>query len=638
MVTQAAYGSWLSPITPERLTQGAVSIGQIAADGPYLYWTEMRPYEGGRNVLVRRDQNETQKDLTPAPLNIRSRVHEYGGAAFCVSEGTVWFVDGGDGRIYQIVGDNSPRILTRPGRRSFADLVPDRRHNRIIAVCETQGDGAEPENTLVSVDDSGTVQTLVSGADFYSFPRISPDGGDLVWIEWDHPNMPWDGTRLMVATIEADGQLGPKTQIAGGATESVFQPSWAPDGELYFVSDRSGYWNLYHAGDNHRHYPAEAEFGLPLWQFGMSTYAFLDEKRVLATHAVVGDWSLTIVDLETGQMTPVPGPWVTHNVMIGNGAGQVWFLGGYPDQPDALIALNPDTGDTEVVKVTADVSDIPKAGISVAEKISFETGDGLTAYAYFYPPANQDFAAPEGSLPPLIVKGHGGPTGQTTPDLTLKIQYWTSRGFAVVDVNYGGSAGFGRAYRQRLDGSWGITDVEDCVNAARYLADAGRIDGSAMAITGGSAGGYTTLSALTFHDVFKAGCSAYGIGDLVALTRDTHKFESRYPDRLIGHWPDAADLYRARSPLNHTDQLSCPVIFLQGADDKVVPPNQAEEMVAALKAKNLPVAYILFEGEGHGFRKAESIKSALEAELSFYGQVFGFEPAGDVEAIRIENL
>lgn len=643
MLETAPYGAWTSPITPERLTQGAVSIGLIAADGGALYWTEMRPWEGGRTTLMRRGGDGEAREVTPAPFNVRSRVHEYGGAPFCAADGRFWFVDGNDGRIYTGSPDDAPRAVTRgvgaSDRRSFADLVHDPAHQRIIAVCEREVPGSEPENTLVAIEADGTVTPVAQGADFYAFPRLSPEGDALVWIEWDHPNMPWDGTRLMIAPVQADGSLGPSVQIAGGPDESVFQPAFAPDGELYFVSDASGHWNLYRAGDGHRHYAAEAEFGLPLWQFGMSTYAFLGPDAVLAAHARDGDWSLVHIDLKTGAMTPRPGPWVTFNWLTGDGQGRVWFSGGYADRPEALIELNAaDEGDVSgtVVKRTADIDDVPREGISVAEEISFESGGRLT-HAYFYPPANAGFAAPEGALPPLIVKGHGGPTGQTTRDLSLKIQYWTSRGFAVVDVNYGGSAGYGRAYRRRLNREWGIVDVEDCVNAALHLAETGRVDREAMAITGGSAGGFTTLCALTFHDVFKAGCSAYGIGDLVALTRDTHKFESHYPDCLIGRWPEEAEVYRARSPINHTERLSCPVIFLQGADDKVVPPNQAEEMVDALRAKKLPVAYILFEGEGHGFRKAENIKRALEAELSFYGQVFGFEPAGPIEPVKIEN-
>lgn len=630
------YGTWRSDITTDLITQGAVSLGQVGTDGDTVYWTELRPWEAGRTVLVRRLPDGTRSDVTPAPMNVRSRVHEYGGLCFVAGRGGAWFVNGPDNRIYRAEGDTPPKPLTRKDQASYADLVVDEARDRLIAVREDFSVTGESVNSIVAIGMDGSVTVLAEGADFYAFPRVSPDGADLAWIEWRHPNLPWDGTELKLSAFDPSGRLSDIVTIAGGPTESIFQPGWSPGGDLYYVSDRSGYWNLYRAGSDDRHYAMAAECGLPLWQFGMSTYAFLDDRRAVLAHAVDGEWRLGVLDLETGALDAVQTPYVSFNWLVGFG-GAVWFAGGLADAPDHLVEWRPAEDAWTVLRKSSD-TDLDPASVSRARTIRFPTADGRDAYAYFYPPANAAFSAPDGERPPLIVKGHGGPTGQSSNGLALKIQYWTSRGFAVVDVNYGGSTGYGRDYRQRLDGNWGIVDVEDCVNAARYLADQGMVDGDRMAITGGSAGGFTVLSALTFHDTFKAGCSAYGIGDLEALTRDTHKFESRYLDRLVGEWPGKAALYRERSPIHHTEQLSCPVIFLQGADDKVVPPNQAESMVAALHEKGLPVAYILFEGEGHGFRRAENVRRALEAEFSFYAQVFGFDPADAFEPIRIENL
>lgn len=632
----APFGTWRSPITTDLITQGAVSLGQVGVDGDTVYWTELRPWEAGRTVLVRRTPDGRRSDVTPAPMNVRSRVHEYGGQCFVAGRDGAWFVNGADNRIYRVDGEEAPRPLSRKAQASYADLVLDETRDRLIAVREDFAVTGESMNSLVAINFDGSVTVLASGADFYAFPRVSPDGADLAWIEWRHPNMPWDGTELKLAAFDANGGLSDAVIIAGGMTESIFQPGWSPGGDLYFVSDRSGFWNLYRAGNGERHYAMAAECGLPLWQFGMSTYAFLDDGRVALTHAVDGEWRLGILDLDTGALAPVETDYVSFNWLIGR-AGTVWFVGGLADAPDQLTEWRPDEPSWTVLRRSSD-TDLDPGSVSRAQTIRFPTAGGRHAYAYFYPPANAGYAAPDGEKPPLIVKGHGGPTGQSSNALALKIQYWTSRGFAVADVNYGGSSGYGRDYRQRLDGNWGVVDVEDCVNAARYLTDQGMVDGERMAITGGSAGGFTVLSALTFHDTFKAGCSAYGIGDLEALTRDTHKFESRYLDRLVGEWPEQADLYRQRSPIHHTERLSCPVIFLQGAEDKVVPPNQAESMVAVLQEKGLPVAYLLFEGEGHGFRRAENVRRALEAEFSFYAQVFGFEPADRIEPVRIDNL
>jgi len=478
-------------------------------------------------------------------------------------------------------------------------------------------------------------------------PVLSPDGTRLAWIEWNHPNMPWDGTDCYEATLGADGQILETTHIAGGPDIAIFQPGYAPDGTLYYVSDESGFWNLYRHGDTPVHYAQEADFGMPHWQFGMRTYGFLDAETALCAYAVEGDWALGLLDLSTKALGPLslPGGWCVFDGLICQGTKAV-LIAGRAEAPSAALMLDiqpdqPDAVAETVLRHSADIEFAPGA-ISRAQKTAFPStlpsGDSVQAFGYFYPPASAEFQAPEGERPPLIVMSHGGPTGQTSAAFSLKVQFWTSRGFAVLDVNYGGSTGYGRAYRRRLNGAWGLVDVADCAAGALYLAAKGLVDRDRLVTVGGSAGGYTTLAALTFRDVFRAGRSSYGIGDLETLARDTHKFESRYLDTLVGPWPAAADTYRARSPIRHADGLNCPVIFLQGEDDKVVPPNQAEEMVKVLRTKGLPVAYILFEGEGHGFRRAESIKRAFEAELSFYAQLFGFTPADAIEAVEIENL
>jgi dipeptidyl aminopeptidase/acylaminoacyl peptidase len=490
------------------------------------------------------------------------------------------------------------------------------------------------------LDGEGETQVLVSGNDFYSSPRLSPDGKQLAWLTWNHPNMPWDGTELWVAQLRADGSLGQRQQVAGGVDESVFQPQWSPDGVLYFVSDQSGWWNLYRAqAGEWRVEPLcemEAEFGVPQWGFDMSTFAFESARRLICTFVQAGNSYLASLDTETLELEPIEVP---YSLLAGLRAapGRAVFVGGSPTKPEELVQLDLNTGQRYVLRRSEELS-VDAGYLAVPRAIEFPTENGLTAHAFFYPPKNRDYAAPPDERPPLFVISHGGPTDARSDVLSWRVQYWTSRGFAVLDVNYGGSTGYGRAYRQRLNGQWGVVDVDDCVNGARYLLGLGLVDGQRLVIRGGSAGGYTTLCALTFRDVFKAGASYFGIGDLEALARDTHKFESRYLDRLVGPYPERRDLYRERSPINFTERLACPVIFLQGLDDQVVPPNQAEMMVQALRAKGIPVAYLPFEGEQHGFRRAENIKRALDAELYFYSRVFGFDLAEPIEPITIENL
>jgi dipeptidyl aminopeptidase/acylaminoacyl peptidase len=637
----APYGSWKSPITADLIASGTIGLGQIALDGNDTYWIEMRPAEGGRSVIVGRTANGRTCDVTPAPFNVRTRVHEYGGGAFCVAGRTVYFSNFADSRLYRQDAGRAPQPLTHEGPFRYADAVIDRPRERLLCVCEDHSAaGHEPVNTLVSIatDGEASQTVLAAGSDFYASPRLSPDGSRLAWLTWDHPNMPWDGTELWIADIEDDGSLGRGERVAGGAEESIFQPEWSPGGLLYFVGDCSGWWNLYRWRDGRVEplCPMAAEFGLPQWNFAMSTYGFVSAEQIVCTYAERGRRRLATLDTQTLTLTPVDTD-LTDFDGVRTAVGRAVCIAGSPTQAPAIVQLDLRTPGLEVLRRSSEVS-IDSGCVSIPEALEFPTEHGVTAYAFFYPPRNRDYTAPSGDRPPLLVMSHGGPTAATASTLRLAIQFWTSRGIAVLDVNYGGSTGYGRAYRQRLDGQWGVVDVDDCVNGARYLVERGAVDGHRLIIRGGSAGGYTTLCALTFRDVFKAGASYYGIGDLEALATDTHKFESRYEERLVGPYPERRDLYRARSPIHVTDQLSCPVIFFQGLDDKVVPPNQAEAMVAALRAKKLPVAYVPFEGEQHGFRRAETIRRALEAEIYFYARVFGFALAELIEPVPIDNL
>jgi dipeptidyl aminopeptidase/acylaminoacyl peptidase len=600
------------------------------------------------------------EEVLAAPWNARSRVHEYGGGAFCLAGDLLYFTHDADQRIYSLplaqvpsqapsqAADAAPvplapQPLTPAGPLRYADLTPDPHHRRLLAVGEDHSGAGEPVNRLVAVPlAGGAPQPLAGGADFYLAPRPSPDGRWLAWIEWDHPNMPWDATRLCLAPVDAEGRLGVPRTVAGGPGIAVQQPRWSPAGELYFLSDESGWWNLYRLrpGAPQCVLPLAAEFGQPPWTCGDSLYDFLDEETVLAAYREAGLSRLGRIDLRRGTLTPVACPYTTLGAIHCHG-GRAAMLAASPTTAPAVVTWTPDgeggDGRWTVLRMAASLT-IPPGYLSVPEPITFPSSGGRAAHAFLYRPRNRDFTAPAGERPPLLVLSHGGPTSASEPALHLGIQFWTSRGFAVLDVNYGGSSGYGRAYRRLLDGLWGVVDVEDCVSAARHAVAAGLADPARLAIRGGSAGGYTTLAALAFHDCFRAGASAYGIGDLSLLAQDTHKFESRYLDRLVGPWPAAAAIYRARSPLHHVEGLSCPVIFFQGLEDRVVPPAQAERMVAALTAKGVPVAYLAFPGEQHGFRQASTLRRVLEAELYFYGRVLGIRPADALEPVRIANL
>jgi dipeptidyl aminopeptidase/acylaminoacyl peptidase len=632
------YGSWHSPISARDVAAGGVRIGQVVMDGHDVYWVEGRPNDAGRSVIVRWTP-DGMEDLTPAPFNVRTRVHEYGGGAFAASDGTLYFSHDGDGRLYRQDPGDMPRSITLDDDALYADLVVDQKRDRLICVQEDHRVDGEPVNSLVAIPATGGESSrLFGGTDFVSTPRLSPNGTHLAWLSWNHPNMPWDGCDLWIAGITSNGSLTPPEHVAGGVNESIFQPAWSPDGLLHFVSDRSGWWNMYQWRDGSAAslFPREAEFGLPQWVFGMSTYGFAGPNTIVCAGFEDGKWRLWLLDAESGEANSIDVPFTEISDVQAHEGISV-FTGGSPADPVGVVRLDLGSRTTQRLSKPSG-KEVPPAHVSKPEPITFPTGNGWDAHAYFYPPTNPDYVAPQGELPPLIVESHGGPTSGTSTALSLSRQFWTSRGFAILDVDYGGSTGYGRAYRQRLDGEWGIVDVDDCVNGARYLANQGRVDPERLIIRGSSASGYTTLAALTFRDTFRAGASRYGISDLEAMATETHKFESRYLDRLVGPYPEAQNTYRQRSPIHHIDQLRCPLIVLQGLEDKVVPPNQAEMIVDAVRDKGLPVAFVTFKGEQHGFRKAESIIRSLEAELSFYAQIFGFEPAGDIEPVMVENL
>jgi dipeptidyl aminopeptidase/acylaminoacyl peptidase len=623
-------GSWPSPLSAERLAGAALRLSSPAlGDDGSVFWLEGRPAEGGRNVLVRRRPDGVVTDVTPPPFNVRSRVHEYGGGAYAVRGDDVFFVNFADQRLHHQAPGAAPVPLGPAGPWRLGDLVLDPRRPRLLAVGERHDpDRTEPENALVAIDlASGELEVLVRGADFYACPTPSPDGGRLAWLAWNHPHMPWDAAALYVAPLDSDGWPGPGHHVAGDATASVFQPAWAADGTLCFSFEPEGHWNLHRAaeGEVRALHRLPAEIGVPLWGLGTSVWGFADAQTIVAAIVEDGLGRVAALDLPSGQLTPLALP-VTAIAALVCRNGRAVLLAGSPERAQSVLLVDLATGATQTL-AEASTFALDPAYVSRPEPIAFATTLGDTAHAFLYPPRNPACTPLPGERPPLVVVVHGGPTGATAPTLGLGVQFWTTRGFAVLDVNYRGSSGYGRAYRDRLAGQWGVHDVDDCVAGARAVAQAGRADERRLAIRGGSAGGYTVLAALAFRDAFHAGASHYGVSDLEALARDTHKFESRYTDWLVGPYPERKDLYAARSPINFPERLGCPIIFFQGLEDRVVPPDQAERMVAALRAKGLAAPYHAFPGEQHGFRRADTIRAVYEAELAFYGSVFGFQPA-----------
>jgi dipeptidyl aminopeptidase/acylaminoacyl peptidase len=647
---ESPYGFWQSPITSDLIVRDAIRLDRIVLEGEETYWTESRPAQQGRYFVVRRSPDGRTEDITPddTAYNVRTRAHEYGGGAFLVENGTVIFSNYADQRLYRQRPGFAPEPLsslrvgpaaqkdsacqgTQPtaprGALRYADGVIDARRNRIVCVQEDHTGPGEAVNRLVSVDlaRQGTVRNLVSGNDFYSTPRLNPAGTQLAWLTWHHPDMPWGRTELWVGDVQPDGEIVNAVQMAGGQDESIFQPEWSPDGALYFVSDReSGWWNLYRLLPDGIEplAPLDAEFGVPQWNFGMSTYAFESERRIVCAYTRDGIWYLAQIDVATKAFQPIPTSY-TEISQVRATAGRAVFIGGSPTEARCVVQLDLDTQQTQVLRRSvggAPEFEALRPYLSEPEPISFPTAGGLTAHGLYYPPHNPDFTPPMGERQPLLVKVHGGPTSAASSTLSLPTQYWTSRGIGVLDVNYGGSTGYGRAYRMRLEGRWGIVDVQDCIYGARYLVERGCVDPNRMAISGGSAGGYTVLCALSPEGAptFRAGASYFGVSDLEALAKDTHKFESRYLDGLVGPYPAERATYIARSPAHHADRVTVPVIFFQGAEDEVVPPSQTESMVTALRARGVTVAYLLFSGEQHGFRRSENIKRSLDAELYFY--------------------
>jgi dipeptidyl aminopeptidase/acylaminoacyl peptidase len=634
------YGSWKSPITADLVASGLVGLGQIEVEDKDIYWCEMRPSEKGRYVIVRYSPVEGTVDINPSPLNARTRVHEYGGGSYKILKNEVFFTNFADQRIYRMKLGETPRPLTIETELRHADFEFDRVRKRLICVREDHREkGKEATNTIVSMNLEGkNCKTLVYGNDFYSSPRISTEGKYLTWLSWNHPYMPWNKTELWIGKLNQDGSLGERIQINKNTTESVVQPSWSPDGVLYFVSDRNNWWNIYcwKDGEVRNVHSDEAEFAEPPWIFAQSNYDFESRNRIICSFTKKGLWQIARLNTETEQLEVIQTPY-TYVSSLRNTDNYAVFIGGSPREATSIVRLDLKTLKAEVLKRSSRI--IVESGfLSQPKAIEFPTEKGLTAYGIYYKPRNKDYTAPSGTLPPLLVSVHGGPTAAASTTLSLRVQFWTSRGFAVVEVNYGGSTGYGREYRERLRGQWGIVDVDDSVNAAKYLVAKGEVDEEKLAISGGSAGGYTTINSLTFRDVFKAGASYYGISDLETFVGDTHKFESRYLEFLVGPYPKRKDLYRQRSAINFLDKFHFSIILFQGLEDKIVPPNQAELIFEALRKRGKPVAYLPFEGEQHGFRQAKNIRRSLEAELFFYSRIFGFTPADYREPVKIENL
>jgi dipeptidyl aminopeptidase/acylaminoacyl peptidase len=639
LVRIAPYGSWVSPISVDQLIGSTIGLSAVQIDEDYVYWLESRADERGRTSLWRRLLSGGEPvEVTPPSAYVRDRVHEYGGGEYHVSGGTVVYSEFSNGRLYAVRDDSEPTPITPEGALRFGDIRVHLDRDLVLAVREDHSGVGEPINTIVALDlagpntDGGTV--LCSGADFYSTPELSASGL-LAWTEWNHPNMPWDSTTIMIGSLGGRVITGSHA-IAGGAGESAVQPRWLGK-KLIFTSDRTNWWNVYLWSDGQVQplHETDAEFCPPQWTLGQRPYAIIDDDHLLCSVNRSGEQSIEMLGISNGTLRSMAGPGVTAN-SLDVGQRSAAAVLSFPDRPAALALLDLDRGGWTTVRSSSEIS-IPADAISLARRVSW-TSDGREVHGYFYPPVNTECQAPARTLPPMITLSHGGPTGFSAPDFKIGHQFWTSRGFAVLDVNYGGSSGFGREYRNRLRGRWGVIDVQDCISGALAMGTERLADPARLAIRGGSAGGFTTLAALTTSDVFNAGISQYGVTDLEALAKDTHKFESRYLDSLVGPYPQDRHVYVERSPINHLDHLSAPILLLQGVDDMVVPPQQAEMLAAAARRRGLPVALIMFEGEGHGFRKAETIRAAIEAQIYFLGRIFGFEPADQVPPISIDNL
>jgi dipeptidyl aminopeptidase/acylaminoacyl peptidase len=629
--TVAPFGTWPSPVSPDLVSGGTVGFSELAVDGDVVTWLELRPAEGGRRALVRWSPGSPARDVLPAGVNVDSRVHEYGGGAYAARGGRIVYSEKSDDSVWVVEGDGAPRRLVSVAGCRYAGFEIDALHERVYAVREDHRDRppTAPENAIVvcslgrGVDPAANAgRVLAGGTDFVLAPQLSPDGTQLAWIAWNHPDMPWDATRLYLAAIDADGNLTGTQCIAGDAGgESIVAARWTPRGTLLFTSDRTNWWNVYaRRGDRiDALAPLAAEFDEPPWVFGRRSIAPLDEERVLC--AFIRDGIVHPGLIAGGAVRELPyGPVNTTPLPFGGGAV---FFAAPPDAPAAVCYVASLEDTTRTIVRTATTLKLDAADVSIGEPLTIPTADGESAQLFFYPPRNAHVTAPPGERPPLIVMSHGGPTSMHTNALSLGVQWWTSRGFAVAHVNYRGSSGFGRTYRGRLAGEWGVIDVLDCISAARYFAESGRCDPSRIAIRGGSSSSLTALLAVATSNVFRAAASLYGVMELEALAADTHKFESHYTDGLVGPLPAARERYRERSPINRVATIDVPVILFQGLDDRVVPPSQATTMRDALAARGIPVVYEAFAGEGHGFRQAATIERVLESELAFYRDVFG---------------
>lgn len=666
MQQSSPYGSWKSTLTAERLADKGVRFGHMVVDGDDLYWLEVRASEQGRGVLIKCDSLGNRTEVLPKNISVRTKVHEYGSGDFIVKQGVVYFSQADDQCVYRF--DGQLQQLTSLGinqEHRYADYCLSAKQDYLVCVRETHQKKAVV-NELVVIElnskdqNSGVcnVRVLESGFDFYSFPRISPNGNRLAWTCWNQPQMPWDAAELWVADFHKDGRTDAEHKIAGGIDQqqindeqakagkvdpwsmnAVYQPAWSDEGILHYISDASGWTNLYSCRDGvlNALTPIDREFGIPQWVLASSTYTFASKEQIYAVYIQQGQQQLCHINELTGHIEPIPLPFKDFGEHLLYANGYLYFRAAGPAVSEAIYSFNIET--QECVKLSNLVDfPLPVEELSIAETIEFESNDQRMSHAFYYAPHNTHYQAPDDTLPPLIVMSHGGPTAMTHNSLNAAIQFWTHRGFAVVDVNYGGSTGFGKRYRTALNGQWGVVDVEDCIAAANYLVDNKLADPNSLLIRGGSAGGYTTLCALTFHDVFAAGMSRYGVADLESLASDSHKFEARYFDSVVGPYPEMKEVYIARSPIHATEKLSCPILLLQGEDDKVVPPNQAEMMVTALREKQIPYAYQLYSGEGHGFRKASTIISSLNAELSFYRQILHIEDQEDIPELEIYFL
>ena len=625
-------GAWPSPLGADAVAASSVRISGLCLDGGDLYWSESRPFEQGRLTLLRKRSDGPTEELLPAPFSVRTRVHEYGGGAFTAASDLVVFSNDSDQRLYRLDATAAgPVVLTAPSPTRYADLQLDLERRRVICVAESARERREPENFLASASlDTGEIAPLLRGADFYAFPRVDPAGKRLSFLCWNHPAMPWDACELHVASFRADGSLAPSVKVAGGAEEAIFQPAWSPSGELTFVSDRNGFSNLYRL-DAHGELTClaamEADFAMPMWVFGLSTHAWLDDDTLVCIFQRSGCWHLATLQPATARLDVVDTK-LTELGPIVAGQGRAVFVGGSASESSALYTFEAKARKPRLVHRPAP-NPLASAAIARPRPFDFSTARNQVSHGLLYLPCSESCAAPAGTRPPLVVICHGGPTGSTSTAFNPSIQFWTSRGFAILDVNYRGSTGYGRAYRKLLDGQWGIADVEDCVAGATALAEQGLVDGGRMAIRGSSAGGFTVLCALAFHQTFAAGASYYGVCDLEALAADTHKFESRYLDSLVGPYPERRDVYRARSPVWAADGMTCPAIFFHGQQDRVVPVAQAEAMAAALRRRGLAAPIMIFPDEQHGFRRQETIASCLTAELAFYREVFGLPGSAD---------